>query len=269
MKSQRRLPRISRERERERTSIPKEIRTDSNQRNSSRPFRHQSFSRDQTHPASGLYYNDDDSYCERELSLDEQMEEVNINRVESIKEFCLDGTDYYYLISKVDRDIFIHAVGVVAKDLNQFDVKKNKCAICGGSGRNFDNYPEILQGDLKGAYICLQLLVNKLMSGFQKLYPASKDLNDIRRTPISAINSALVSGVSTEGLQRLQADVLRTHQFIEQQQQSISSLNNNMFNLSNVVVSGLDLGSNLDTDSTGSLNLIKEFSQNFCNSKHK
>ena len=86
------------------------------------------------------------------------------------------------------------------------------------------------------------------------------------KNSISAINSALASNVSTEGLQ---VDVLRTHQLIEQQQQSISSLNNNMFNLSNVVVSGLDLGSNLDTDSTGSLNLIKEFAQNFCKGKHK
>ena len=197
------------------------------------------------------------------------MEDVNINSVESIMDFCLDSVDNYSSISKGERDIFVHAVGSVAKDLNQFDVKKHKCALCGGSGHIFDNCPEILQGDLKGAYICLQLLVNKLMSGLQKLYPTSKDFNDIRRTPISAINSALATSVSTEGLQGLQADVLHTHQLIEQQQQSISSLNTNMFNLSNVVVSGLDLGSNLDTDSTGSLNLIKEFAQNFCKGKHK
>ena len=107
------------------------------------------------------------------------MENVNINSVSSIKNFCLDGIDDYYAISKVNRDIFINAVGAVAKDLNRFDFKKHKCALCGGSGHNFDNCPEVLQGDLKSAYICLRLLVNKLFSGLLKLYPSSKDFNDI------------------------------------------------------------------------------------------
>ena len=75
--------------------------------------------------------------------------------------------------------MFTNAVVAVAKDLNRFDVKKHKCALCGGSGHNFDNCPEVLQGDLESAYICLRLLVNKLLFGLQKLYPSSKDLNDI------------------------------------------------------------------------------------------
>ena len=167
--------------------------------------------------------------------------------------------------------MFANAVAAVANDLNRFDVKQHKCALCGGSGHNFDNCPEVLQGDLKSAYICLQLLVNKLMSGLQKLYPSSTDLNDIRRTPISAINSALATTVTTEGLQGLEADILCTNQLIEQQQQSISSLNTNMYNLSNVVVTGFDLGNDSDTASTGtdSLNSIREFAQNFCKGKHK
>ena len=138
-----------------------------------------------------------------------------------------------------------------------------------GSDHKFDNCPEILQGDLKSTYICVRLLVNKLMSGLQKLYQTSKDFNDIRRTPISAINSALATSVSTDGLQGLQADVLCTNQLIEQQQKSISSLNTIMFNLSNVVVSGLDMGTDLDTTFNGSLNSIREFAQNFCKGKHK
>ena len=129
------------------------------------------------------------------------MERVNINSVKSIKDFCLDGIDDYYSISRSDRSMFTNAVAAVAKDLNRFDVKKHKCALCGGSGHNFDNCPEVLQGDLKSAYIRLRLLVNKLMSGLQKLYPSSKDFNDIRSTPISAINSALATSVTTDGLQ--------------------------------------------------------------------
>ena len=81
------------------------------------------------------------------------MERVNINSVKSIKDFCLDGIDDYYSISKGDRSMFANAVAAVTKDLNRFDVKKHKCALCGGSGHNFDNCPEVLQGDLKSAYI--------------------------------------------------------------------------------------------------------------------
>ena len=154
----------------------------------------------------------------------------------------------------------------MAQDLNQFDVKKHKCALCGGSGHNFDNCPEVLRSDLRSAYICLQLLVNKLMSGFHKLYPSSKNLNDIWSTPISAINTALTTNVSNDGLQGI-------NQLLQQQQQSISSLNTNMYNLSNVVVHGFDLGNDSDTASTGtgvdSLNSIQEFTQNFHKGKHK
>ena len=162
--------------------------------------------------------------------------------------------------------MFANAVAAVTKDLNRFDVKKHKCALCGGSGHNFDNCPEVLQGDLKSAYIRLRLLVNKLMSGLQKLYPSSKDSNDIRGTPISAINLALDTNVSNDGLHGI-------NQLLQQQQQSISTLNTNMYNLSNVVVSGFDLGNDSDTASTGtgidSLNSIREFAQNFRKGKHK
>ena len=112
----------------------------------------------------------------------------------------------------------MNAFAAVANDLNRFDVKKHKCALCGGSGHNFNNCPEVLHGDLKSAYIRLQLLVNKLMSGLQKLYPSSKNLNDIRGTPISAINSALATNVSNDGLHGIQADVLCTNQLLQQQQ---------------------------------------------------
>ena len=152
------------------------------------PFSHRSYSRDQTRAVSGLYFGDNDSFREPKLSLEEQMEDVNIDSVESIKEFCLDGIDDYYSISKGDRAMFTNAVAAVAKDLNQFNVKKHKCALCGGSGHNFDNCLEVLQGDLKSAYICLRLLVNKLMLGLHKFYPPGKDYNDIQSTPISAIN---------------------------------------------------------------------------------
>ena len=162
--------------------------------------------------------------------------------------------------------MFANAVAAVTKDLNQFTVKKHKCALCGGSGHNFDNCPEVLQGDLKSAYICLRLLVNKLMSGLQKLYPSSKDFNDICSTPISAINSALATNVTDDGLQGI-------NRLLQQQQQMISTLNTNMYNLSNVVVSGFDLGNDSDTASTGtgtdSLNSIQEFAQNFRKDKHK
>ena len=162
--------------------------------------------------------------------------------------------------------MFANAVAAVTKDLNRFDVKKYKCALCGGSGHNFDNCPEVLQGDLKSAYIRLRLLVNKLMSGLQKLYPSSKDFNDIRSTPISAINSALATNVTNDGLQGI-------NQLLQQQQQKLSTLNTNMYNLSNVVVNGFDLGNDSDTASTGtgvdSLNSIREFAQNFRKGKHK
>ena len=64
--------------------------------------------------------------------------------------------------------IFLHAVRQVTQDLNKFNVKKHKCALCGGSGHNFDNCLKILQNDLKGAYICLCLLIHKLMAGLHK-----------------------------------------------------------------------------------------------------
>ena len=185
--------------------------------------------RDQSCTVSGLYFSADDSFREPKPTLEEQMEGVNINSVQSIKDFCLDGIDDYYSISKVNRVMFTNAIAVVAKDLNNFNVKKHKCALCGGSGHNFDNCPEVLQGDLKSIYICLRLLVNKLMLGLHKLYPTSKDYNDIRSTPISAINSALATSVSNDSLQGLQAVFLHTNQLIQQQQESISSLNS-MYN---------------------------------------
>ena len=104
------------------------------------------------------------------------------------------------------------------------------------------------------------------MSGLQKLYPSSKDFNDIRSTPISAINSALATSVTTDGLQGI-------NQLLREQQQMISTLNTNMYNLSNVVVNGFDMGNDSDTASTGtgvdSLNSIREFAQNFRKGKHK
>ena len=46
-----------------------------------------------------------------------------------------------------------------------------------------------------------------------------------------------------------------------------------MYNLSNVVVTGFDMGTDLDTASTGtgtdSLNSIREFAQNFRKGEHK
>ena len=86
------------------------------------------------------------------------MEDVNINNVQSIKDFCLDGIDDYYSISKVNRNMFTDAVGADAKDLNQFDVKKHRCALCGGYGHNFDNCPKILQNDLKDAYLSVSIV---------------------------------------------------------------------------------------------------------------
>ena len=208
----------------------------------SRSFNCRSYSRDRSR-VSGLYLGDEvDSTGEPELTLDEQMERVNINSVQSVKDFCLDGIDDYYSISKTDRSMFTNAVVAVAKDLNRFDVKKHKCALCGGSGHNFDNCPEVLKasGDLKSAYIRLRLLVNKLMSGFYKLYPSSKNLNDIRNTPVSTITTALSTEVSNDGLQG-----------INQLSQQLSSLNNTVYDLSNVVVQGLDMGNDSDTASTG------------------
>ena len=94
LKSRRRIAWIprDRDRDRDRSSVPREIRT-SNRRDSSRPFNRRSYSRDRSR-VSGLYLgDDDDSYDERELTLEEQMERVNINSVQSIKDFCLDGID--------------------------------------------------------------------------------------------------------------------------------------------------------------------------------
>ena len=135
-------------------SVPREIHT-SNRCDSSRPFNRRSYSRDRSR-VSGLYLgDDDDSYREHELTLDEQMENVNINSVQSIKDFCLDEIEDYYSILKGERSMFVNVVAAVTKDLNRFNVKKYKCALCDGSGHNFDNCPEILHSDLKSAYICL------------------------------------------------------------------------------------------------------------------
>ena len=50
-------------------------------------------------------------------------------------------------------------------------------------------------------------------------------------------------------------------------------MNTNMYNLSNVVVNGFDMGNDSDTASTGtgvdSLNSIREFAQNFRKGGHK
>ena len=104
------------------------------------------------------------------------------------------------------------------------------------------------------------------MSGLQKLYPSSTDFNDIRSTLISAINSALTTNVTNDGLQGI-------NPLLQQQQQTISTLNTNMYNLSNVVVNGLNLGNDSDTASTDtgvdSLNSICKFAQNFCKGEHK
>ena len=213
MKTRRKIgQRQSKDRDRDRSSVPREIRT-SNRRDSSRSFNRRSYSRDRSR-VSGLYLRDEvDSTGEPEFTLDEQMERVNINSVQSVKDFCLDGIDDYYSISKTDRSMFTNAVVAVAKDLNRFDVKKHKCALYGGSGHNFDNCPEVLKasGDLKSAYIRLRLLVNKLMSGFYKLYPLSKNLNDIHNTPVSAITTALSTEVSSDNLQGI-------NQLLQQQQ---------------------------------------------------
>ena len=100
------------------------------------------------------------------------------------------------------------------------------------------------------------------MSGLKKLYPSSTDCNDIRGTPISAINSALATSVTNDGLQNI-------NQLLREQQQM-------MYNLSNVVVNGIDMGNDSDTASTGttgtgvdSLNSIREFAQNFRKGGHK
>ena len=104
------------------------------------------------------------------------------------------------------------------------------------------------------------------MSGLKKLYPSSTDCNDIRGTPISAINSALDTSKTTGGLQNI-------NQLLREQQQTISAMNTTMYNLSNVVVSGFDMGNDSDTASTGtgadSLNSIREFTQNFRKGEHK
>ena len=162
------------------------------------------FSWERNQSVNSLYYDDDDSSCGP--TLEEQMERVNINSVSSILNFCLDGVDNFSSV----KNIFLHAVKEVTRDLNWFDVKKHKCALCGGSSHNFDSCSEVNQSDLKNAYICLQLLINKLMANPWKLYLTNKDHHDIRSTSISAINLALVNNVSTESLQELQPDVLHT-----------------------------------------------------------
>ena len=96
LKSHRRLSQVPRERVRDqdRTTVPREVRP-SNRRDFSCPFNQRSYSRERSH-VSGLYIgDDDDSYREPELTLDEQMEGVNINDVQSIKDFCLDDIDNY------------------------------------------------------------------------------------------------------------------------------------------------------------------------------
>lgn len=94
-------------------------------------------------------------------------------------DFCLEGMDNFASISKANKGLFVNAVTEMAQDLNWFNVKKLKCALCGTSGHNFDDCPEVTQSDLKGFYIHLQLLNNKLMPGLKKLYPKSVDCNDI------------------------------------------------------------------------------------------
>ena len=276
LKTRRKIGRITRDRDRDRdrSSIPREIRT-SNRRDSSRPFTRRSYSRDRSRSrVSGLYFGDDDSsYNDQGMTLEQQMERVNINSVRSIADFCLDEIEDFNSISQGQMSRFINAVSQVKRDLNQFDVKKHKCALCGGSGHNFDNCPEVLQGDLKSAYIRLRLLVNKLMSGLKKLYPSSTDCNDIRGTPISAINTALASSVSNDGLQGVNQLLRETNQSLREQQQTISTLNTNMYHLNNVVVNGLDFGTDSDTASTGtgtdSINSIRDFLQNFRKGEHK
>ena len=70
-------------------------------------------------------------------------------------DFCLEGVDDYNSVRKADKDIFVNTVKEMTRYLNCFDVKKRKCALCGGSGHNFDDCPKLTQSDLKGEYICL------------------------------------------------------------------------------------------------------------------
>ena len=104
------------------------------------------------------------------------MEHVGIDSISSILDFCLKCVDDdYSFITKADKDIFLHVGKEVTQDLNRFNVKKHKCALCGGSAHNFDSCPEVTQSDFKGVYIHFWLLINKLMAGLRKLYHTSKD----------------------------------------------------------------------------------------------
>ena len=70
----------------------------------------------------------------------------------------------------------------------------------------------------------------------------------------------MVSNVSTNSLQELQADVLRNNQLLVQLQQFINSLDQTLFELHNIITTGFNQGSQLDTDSTDIANPIQDFS---------
>ena len=181
------------------------------------------------------------------------MERINSNSVDNILDICLASIDIFSSIAKDDRKIFLHVVCEVSWNLNKIEIKKHKCALCGGSGHNFDNYPKVLQNDLKSTYICLHLSINELMAGLHKLYPMSKNHNAIQSISISDINFALTYNISTDGLQGLQAVMLCTIQMLEQQQKSINSLEQTIFDLHNMVVTGFDQCLQSDTNFTATV----------------
>ena len=76
---------------------------------------------------------------------------------------------------------------------------------------------------------------------------------------------ALVSNITADSLQELQADVLCNNQSLTQQQHSINSftqatcgMDQTLFGLHNIVASGFNQDLQLDTYSTGTINSVHQ-----------
>ena len=92
-----------------------------------------------------------------------------MNDPESIWNYCVYGLD---LPADDDFDVglFVNSIKEISSDLNCFNKGKHPCAICGQHGHSFDGCPKLKNTNIEHNYICLLLLSNQFVHGFNHLH---------------------------------------------------------------------------------------------------
>ena len=93
-------------------------------------------------------------------------------------------------------EMYINAVGELARDLNNFDSTKNNCAICGGKGHTFADCPElnVESCKLREAYLRLRLAANRFRRAITQIdqHNGNKyngDMNMLRTCRLSQLSA--------------------------------------------------------------------------------